>query len=117
MSELILLLVLIFHWLADFVFQKEEDQINKSHSFHHLLNHAIWYSLIMWTLFLIILPAKTHVYAWAITLLSHTSIDFFSSKLNKKLWDAGRIHYFFVNMGFDQVLHYIQLYLTVKYLL
>lgn len=38
--------------------------------------------------------------------------DYFTSRLNSKLWAQGRTHDFFVAVGFDQVLHYIQLILT-----
>jgi len=37
--------------------------------------------------------------------------------INAKLWAKGDVHNFFVSIGFDQVLHYIQLFITFKYLM
>lgn len=124
MNELILLGILVFHWLGDFVFQSDKDAKGKSTKIQCLFSHTMTYSLIMWIFFISIFtfnPNRVSQYfvclAWLITLSSHTLIDFYTSKLNSKLWVSGNMHYFFVSIGFDQILHYIQLYLTVKYLL
>jgi len=47
-----------------------------------------------------------------ITFICHWITDYFTSRLNSKLWAKGDVHNFFVSVGFDQVLHYIQLFLT-----
>lgn len=36
---------------------------------------------------------------------------------NPKLWAKGDVHNFFVSVGFDQVLHYTQLFLTYYWLI
>jgi hypothetical protein len=51
-----------------------------------------------------------------ITFIAHTITDYFTSRLNSKLWQQGKVHNFFISVGFDQVLHYIQLF-TTYYLL
>ncbi len=56
------------------------------------------------------------LYFCMITLITHTITDYFTSRLNSKLWAGGKVHYFFVSVGFDQVLHYGQLFLTYHYL-
>jgi hypothetical protein len=52
-----------------------------------------------------------------ITFIFHTITDYFTSRLNSKLWKKGDVHNFFVSIGFDQVLHYVQLFLTYKLLI
>lgn len=37
-------------------------------------------------------------------------------KRNGSLWEQKKVHEFFVSIGFDQLLHYIQLILTFKLL-
>jgi len=51
-----------------------------------------------------------------ITFVAHTITDYFTSRLNSKLWVEGKVHYFFVAVGGDQILHYVQLF-TTYYLL
>ena len=74
-----------------------------------------------------------------ITFICHTITDYFTSRLNSKLWAKATywgsdemkrlypidcpenkhgkyVHNFFVSIGFDQVLHYIQLFLTYSLL-
>ena len=51
-----------------------------------------------------------------ITFVCHTITDYFTSRLNSKLWAKGDVHNFFVSVGFDQVLHYVQLFLTYQLL-
>jgi len=51
-----------------------------------------------------------------ITFICHTATDYFTSRVNAKLWEKGQVHNFFVSIGFDQYLHYIQLFVTFYYL-
>lgn len=73
----------------------------------------------------------------AITFICHTITDYFTSRINAKLaptrynivlqdTDSVKVwwhypkgeswHNFFVSVGFDQVLHYVQLFLTYQYI-
>ena len=56
------------------------------------------------------------VYFPLITFITHTITDYFTSRLNSRLWAKGDVHNFFVSVGFDQVLHYVQLFLTYQIL-
>jgi hypothetical protein len=51
-----------------------------------------------------------------ITFIAHTITDYFTSRLNAKLWAKGNVHNFFVSIGFDQYLHYLQLFITYSLL-
>lgn len=108
--------ILTIHWIADFVLQTDKQAKGKSKNWSELLSHTVIYSLCWW----IIAPFLPHWYDAGIfvfiTFVLHTITDYFTSRLNSKLWADGKIHYFFVSIGFDQILHYVQLF-TAYYLL
>lgn len=113
-------LIIIIHWVADFILQTDSIAKGKSKNWYDLLNHTILYSLV-WLFSVLFLWDQTHTFDWiilttlkfcTITFIAHTIQDYFTSRLNSKLWSAGKTHMFFVSIGFDQVLHYGQLFLT-----
>ena len=102
------LYILLTHFIGDFVLQTDWQAKNKSTSNEALLNHTLIYSVI-WLPFIF----YYHI-AWflPITFVCHTITDYFTSRLNTKLWAKNEVHYFFVSVGYDQLLHYVQLLLT-----
>lgn len=114
--------ILIIHWIADFVLQSDADAKGKSIYMKNLLSHTFGYSIFWFTpclVYPVIIgkPADLQILHNAFdfcvfTFLFHTITDYFTSRLNSKLWTAGKTHNFFVSVGFDQVLHYIQLFIT-----
>ncbi len=124
---LISFIIIFIHWVADFVLQTDWQAQNKSKNNFALLSHTSNYTLV-WLVpmgFIFGIPkenATTEWIVWStlyfcmITLVAHTITDYFTSRLNSKLWAGGKVHYFFVSVGFDQVLHYGQLFLTYHYL-
>ena len=117
LSLIEIFLIIITHWIADFILQTDKQAEGKSKNWNDLLSHTSIYSLTFW-LFILILTKNinTAIYFWIITLITHTVQDYFTSKLNSKLRSEGKTHNFFVSIGFDQVLHYIQLFLTYSLL-
>ena len=125
---IIAFIIIFIHWIADFVLQTDWQSQNKSKNNFALLSHTSNYSLV-WLLPMCLVfgvmkeGATTEWIVWTtlyfsmITLVAHTITDYFTSRLNSKLWSEGKVHYFFVSVGFDQVLHYGQLFLTYYYLL
>ena len=125
---IIAFIIIFIHWFADFVLQTDWQAQNKSKSNFALLSHTSNYSLV-WLLPMCLVFGKmkegattewifwTTLYFSMITLVVHTITDYFTSRLNSKLWSAGKVHYFFVSVGFDQVLHYGQLFLTYYFLI
>ena len=118
------LVILFIHWIADFVLQTEEQAKGKSKSWKWLLTHTITYTFI-WFLAAFIyehgnnfssqfnnLQIKKVVLFTLITFVLHTATDYFTSRLNSKLLAKEDHHNFFVSIGFDQILHYVQLFLT-----
>lgn len=111
--------ILGIHWFADFVLQTEEQAKGKSKNWEDLLNHTGIYSTVWWVAGLLyILPTASEetflkVLSFVlITFFCHTITDYITSRENSKLWEQGKTHSFFVCVGFDQYLHYIQLFLT-----
>jgi uncharacterized membrane protein YagU involved in acid resistance len=113
--------IIIIHWFADFVIQTDRQAKGKSKNWSDLLEHTFVYSIIFGFAFCFFLqPYKYGVFTpslfFLITFICHTITDYFTSRLNSKLWEKGEVHNFFISVGFDQVLHYIQLF-TTYYLL
>lgn len=122
------LAIVILHYVADFIFQAESWATNKSKSMKALLSHTITYSLVVfagivpifysfgnWNLFGAI--AMSFLFA-IITFICHTTTDYFTSRVVSRMFREKKygspIPNFgaFSIIGFDQVLHYTQLFLT-----
>lgn len=116
-----ILVMLFMHWLADFVFQTDEQAIGKSTNNALLTSHVRNYTIIMTIgLFIYggIVSAPLKILAFIpITFVCHWVTDYYTSRLNAKLYKAGRRHDFFVSLGFDQFLHCLQLLLTFYFLI
>ena len=113
--------ILLIHWIADFVLQSDEEAKNKSTDSAYLLSHTssytvCWFVLGAFSSFFIPVDPLALTYFCFITLVAHTITDYFTSRLNSYLWKKGDSHNFFVSVGFDQILHYVQLILTYKLL-
>lgn len=112
----IVLGIIFIHWFADFVLQTDKQARGKSKNWSDLLSHTGTYSLVWFLIIntLIVLKVLNPLFYFfaPITFVAHTITDYFTSRLNSKLWSEGKVHNFFVSVGFDQVLHYIQLFLT-----
>lgn len=119
--EIFLLIILFTHWVADFVLQPDDLAKNKATDntalFLHSLEYtAVWFLVICTMVFYIPFSLKI-LWFLPITFIIHFAIDYYTSKANKYLFEKGDTHNFFVSIGFDQILHYVQIFLTFKYLL
>ena len=118
--------IIIVHWVADFVFQDEKWALGKSKDTWILLKHTSCYSFILFVFGLIFyFPFNFNgISLWLIsiftliTFVTHTITDYFTSRIvskkfkNNQLGSAIPNFGAFTIIGFDQVLHYIQLFLT-----
>jgi hypothetical protein len=120
----ILLFYLFLHWYADFVCQTDKQAKGKSSSNLQLLAHTSSYGLLV-TLYTYILYWTNSFGAqyWytpllfgIIQFLTHTVVDWITSRINKKLWEDGYVHEFFVMIGFDQLIHYVILFSSLALL-
>ena len=124
--------MVVIHFIADFIFQAEEWATNKSKSIVPLVMHTFTYTLV-WMIpagFLLSSPCDlspifgrcvdiTKLFTFlGITFAAHTITDYFTSKVVSKKFAnqeyGSPIPNFgaFTIIGFDQVLHYGQLFLT-----
>ena len=125
MSLAVILSIILIHWVADFVFQAEVWAENKSKDLKPLLKHTYTYSAI-WLIVGSLAKATGAIHLEQgvlslfvlITFVLHTVTDYFTSKIVSKRF--ANKHYgspipnfgAFTVIGFDQVLHYTQLFLT-----
>lgn len=113
-------IILIVHWFADFVLQTSKQAEGKSKKWRPLLNHTLIYSSIWIPVITLLfytqdIPLNSMVIPMLfmlITFIAHIATDFVSSRITSYLWKTNQVNNFFVVIGIDQVLHYIQLFLT-----
>ena len=111
MNEAFILIVL--HFIADFVCQSDKMAINKSKSNYWLTVHVITYSFVLLILGGTLYNTYTGIWfneavGWYVIVnaILHWITDYFTSRLNSYLWKKEMRHWFFVGIGFDQVIHY-----------
>ena len=115
----VFILIVVMHWIADFVFQAEKWSLGKSKTWSPLLKHTATYSS-LWLIPVWIMTGELiGSFAFVvITFIAHTITDYFTSRVVSKKFAKGYygspIPNFgaFSTIGFDQVLHYVQLILT-----
>lgn len=122
--------IIIIHWIADFIMQDEKWALGKSKNWSDLLFHTFTYSLLWWipimTIALYLQLSNEIVSDFMnkgalfilITFICHTATDHITSRIASKKFAEGKygsaIPNFgaFTIIGFDQVLHYMQLFST-----
>jgi len=127
---LVAFVIILVHFVADFICQDEKWANNKSKCLVALVKHTVIY-MGVWILFgvWICFPSfnPTEIIKWmvlfpGVTFIFHTVTDYFTSKvtsslyMKKKFGDTVPNFGFFTMIGFDQVLHYAQLFLTYYYI-
>lgn len=106
----VIILIAFIHWFADYVLQTCYLAKNKSKSLRVLLTHTALYSVCWFALWPFL--GMNTIYFVGITFIAHTLTDFFTSKLNSKFKNEKNERGFYISVGFDQFLHYAQLFLT-----
>ncbi len=106
--------ILVAHWVGDFIFQTSSMALEKSTSIKWLTAHVATYTLVLgiFSMFL---------FSWKVALTYaflngglHLITDFFTSKLASKYQHRPRV--FYPILGFDQLIHGLCLYLSFFYL-
>jgi len=119
--------ILFIHWIADFVLQTDKQAQGKSKNWGDLISHTKSYTMVWWAVGITLVVVNLYYpffeyHKWSLTMfvlitfVCHTITDYFTSRLNSRLWAEGKVHNFFVSIGFDQWLHYAQLFITYWYL-
>jgi len=85
---------------------------------HRINQKIIWLCFFHCAIYWAIFWLGTFNFSFAILLaLIHFPVDYVTSRLNSKLYKAGKNHEFFVSIGFDQWLHFLTILLLGKALL
>lgn len=110
------LLIIAIHFFADFMCQSDEMAVNKSKSNYWLTIHVTVYSTVTFLgwLFCFFQPsyeymASQYLEFTLFIFATHWITDYCTSRLSSKYFGKNEYHWGFVVVGFDQVLHYIQL--------
>lgn len=109
--------LLVAHFLADFVFQSDWMALNKSHDWDALWIHIGTYMATIMGILIFTLPFPGY---WPVNLffgvnfIAHFVQDAITSRVSARLWQAQKRHWFFVNIGVDQLLHYVTLFATAQ---
>ena len=117
-----ILYLLLAHWVGDFLFQSTWMATNKYNSWEALLLHTATYTVIMTTFIapiffvwdLVTFLSNVAIFAWS-CFFFHTLQDYFTSKMTHKQFERkvynGPTGAFTI-IGFDQFLHFVQLFGT-----
>lgn len=112
----IILIIFVFHFLADFVFQSSQMATGKSKSLKWLSIHVGVYGLVSlvsaFVVGLDLMNLSLGFAWWGINVGLHFIVDFFTSKVTSKFWEEKNMRSFFVMIGFDQLLHNLCLMTT-----
>lgn len=107
------LIVLFFaHWVGDFLLQTSEMATNKSRSLKWLTLHVSIYSLVLLFFSALVLDWRTLGWFILVNAILHWITDFFTSRLALKYQEQPKV--FYPILGFDQLIHYSCLVVTLQ---
>jgi hypothetical protein len=113
----IILFILLIHWCADFCVQTHEQAMAKSTDLVQLFYHVGTYSIVwIFGAYCLLGDWRSAFFFSFVTFGTHFWTDFVTSRIGKTYWDKKDFHNGFVIVGFDQILHYVQLFLTYIWL-
>lgn len=101
-----LFILLATHWFADFFCQSDWMANEKSKDFFALSMHVLVYTLVMSVALYFLFPAEWMLIVMAITYFSHFFTDMITSRITSWLSKRNHKHWFFVMIGFDQLIHH-----------
>ena len=105
-------LLLIAHFIGDFILQTDGQAKGKSSSNLTLFQHISTY-IIPLTMIGFLIPIS---FAFLLfNFVAHFCTDWVTSRITKKLWAEGKVHNFFVVIGFDQMVHALTLIWSYEY--
>ncbi len=109
--------LLAVHWLGDFVLQSHWMGINKSKSNPVLILHVTIYTTTLLIGSVILFGYGLGPLFAVINGILHFCTDYVTSRITSRLYAAKQYHYFFVVIGFDQLIHQATLAATIVWLL
>jgi hypothetical protein len=113
MTLIQILTILLIHWIADFILQTDYQAKNKSVSNLVLSMHCITYTMCTTILWFIMIRELTITDVISVILpifFLHWATDWGTSRIVRVLFAKQDYHWGFVVIGFDQLLHFAQLF-------
>lgn len=104
--------ILLAHFVADFVLQSDRMAKLKSGSFAWLSWHVSVYTAALW---LASIPLDQPWWWAPLNGAAHFATDAVTSRASSALWKRGEVHWFFVVIGFDQLAHTVILIMTAAW--
>ena len=113
----ILYVLLIAHFVGDFICQSDWMALNKSKRWDALAWHICAYSAVLFLITMWVSPREFPQFGAfiAVNAPAHFMQDAITSRINARLWQANQRHLFFVGIGADQLLHYVTLFVTMDW--
>lgn len=115
--------LIVAHYLGDWLLQSDWMALNKSKSNLALGVHVLVVTLVygFWATYHLPVvqdnPRELQLGLFVgICFLTHFVTDWITSRVNAILWQRELRHWFFCMIGLDQVIHYVTLALTIRYL-
>ena len=108
-----IVLIILLHFVADFLCQTREMGLGKNSSNTILVKHIAAYS----SVFLIasfLTPAFGLMFVF-VNAFAHTVTDWFSSRIGKWFHNQNQMYWFFATLGLDQTIHILTLILSYNY--
>ena len=118
----ILLWLLTAHFIGDFVLQSHWMALNKSKANWPLFVHVCTYTATIAAAMLLIQYVRGYgdleLFGSLVGLnfVAHFITDWVTSRINARLWKEKEVHWFFVGVGFDQLIHTWTLGITASFL-
>lgn len=109
-----IILLIVLHYIGDFLLQTREMANNKSKDNEWLALHVLAYSMVFFFGMILFYDYFVSIIFMSITFVCHFFTDYVTSRLTSYCYKKNQIYNFFAIMGFDQVLHLVQLILTLK---
>lgn len=124
MNAILIIVLILGHWVSDYVFQSTQKISFKGKNNKLLINHSIEYTssmtgFIILALLFNVLSQNLWYYIinfWIIIFTLHYIVDYFTSKLSIKTWNENNKADYFSIIITDQMFHLIILFITVNYL-
>ena len=116
MDESVIIYILLIHFLADAGLQTHWQAMNKSISNIALLRHVGVYSGVWLLASPIYLGWEGAAVMASVTFVTHFIVDYITSRVSKQFFHVEDFHNGWVVVLGDQLIHYVQLFLTFSYI-
>jgi hypothetical protein len=110
-------LLLLAHWVGDFVLQSQWQAMNKSKRLDALALHVAIYAAALLVAAVTLLGPGRGLAFTLVNAALHFATDFVTSRVTTRFWERQEWHRFFVMVGFDQFVHQATLAATLMLML